>query len=510
MSGQLNLTALSATATVSANKFVGDGSELTGVNTGNTAHGTLPSFSAWLNSASTTIAEGQVLPFNATSFNNGDHYDASTTFKFTAPTKGQYTFVFSIGDVQSDNSTERVITFYKNGVAYRDAYTNNVNNLNDAEKDTSVLMDLSTDDTVDVRMRKGSITLDEGDLGAVNKPTFFGYKVGYGDGAMNVDYVYETLPAFRVYFDIAGGRHYGNGETIPFSGIDFNNGDHYNSATSEFTSPSNGYYSFGAQITAGTSSLGNGAVAFYLNDTRYRDIIQFEGSTASHYEQHGVSFAYMSAGDTMKIKAMGTTNSLPVNINYSDNAVGATSFFGYKVGYGDGVSIKTFTKSGSVAFYNDGNVGIGTETPAAKLDVAGDINCTSLGASLVSLLYPIGAIYISSVSTDPSVLLVGTTWERVEGKFLVGISDTDSTFADGAPDIGEKEHTLTVAELPPHTHDYVDYHRGGGAGNEVGIWHNRYDITTNRTTADGSPDLQGLAHNNLPPFLPVYIFKRTA
>ena len=35
----------------------------------------------------------------------------------------------------------------------------------------------------------------------MNKPTFFGYKVGYGDGAMNVDYVYETLPAFNAAFE---------------------------------------------------------------------------------------------------------------------------------------------------------------------------------------------------------------------------------------------------------------------------------------------------------------------
>ena len=72
------------------------------------------------------------------------------------------------------------------------------------------------------------------------------------------------------------------------------------------------------------------------------------------------------------------------------------TIWGFKVGYGDGVSIKTFTKSGSVAFYNDGNVGIGTETPAAKLDVAGDINCTSLGASLANVVidatYPVGTI----------------------------------------------------------------------------------------------------------------------
>ena len=141
------------------------------------------------------------------------------------------------------------------------------------------------------------------------------------------------------------------------------------------------------------------------------------------------------------------------------------------------------------------------------VDITGDL--TLDGVSFLLKAYPVGAVYVSTIQTNPSGL-IGGTWDRIEGKFLVGISDTDSTFADGATDIGEKEHTLTKAEIPPHTHDYVDYHRGGGAGNEVGIWHNRYDITTNRTTADGSPDLQGLAHNNLPPFLPVYIFKRTA
>ena len=72
----------------------------------------------------------------------------------------------------------------------------------------------------------------------------------------------------------------------------------------------------------------------------------------------------------------------------------------------------------------------------------------------------------------------------------------------------KKNHTLTKAEIPPHTHDYVDYHRGGGAGNEVGIWHNRYDITTNRTTADGYADgLRGEAHNNLPPYSSLHMEK---
>ena len=140
------------------------------------------------------------------------------------------------------------------------------------------------------------------------------------------------------------------------------------------------------------------------------------------------------------------------------------------------------------------------------VDITGDL--TLDGVSFLLKAYPVGAIYVSTIQTNPSGL-IGGTWDRIEGKFLVGISDTDSTFADGATDIGEKEHTLTKAEIPPHIHTYADRFRdtpGGPAGpDSTGSL-----VAGTFNTGDGSPDLQGLAHNNLPPFLPVYIFKRTA
>ena len=121
-------------------------------------------------------------------------------------------------------------------------------------------------------------------------------------------------------------------------------------------------------------------------------------------------------------------------------------------------------------------------------------------------------MYVSTIQTNPSGL-IGGTWDRIEGKFLVGISDTDSTFADGATDIGEKEHTLTTAEMPQHTHSLDDIYRhivntpgeiasGGGWADQP----RNLVSQLNTTNSAGN----GLAHNNLPPFLPVYIFKRTA
>jgi hypothetical protein len=126
-------------------------------------------------------------------------------------------------------------------------------------------------------------------------------------------------------------------------------------------------------------------------------------------------------------------------------------------------------------------------------------------------IYPVGSIYLTASAVSPSTSFGGSWIRYAEGKCLFGVDDNDSDFSSVEQIGGEKTHTLTKAEIPQHTHDYVDYHRGGGAGNEVGIWHNRYDITTNRTTADGYADgLRGEAHNNLPPYIAIYIWKRTA
>ena len=86
------------------------------------------------------------------------------------------------------------------------------------------------------------------------------------------------------------------------------------------------------------------------------------------------------------------------------------------------------------------------------VDITGDL--TLDGVSFLLKAYPVGAVYVSTIQTNPSGL-IGGIWDRIEGKFLVGISDTDSTFADGATDIGEKEHTLTTAEMPQHTHSFL-------------------------------------------------------
>lgn len=75
---------------------------------------------------------------------------------------------------------------------------------------------------------------------------------------------------------------------------------------------------------------------------------------------------------------------------------------------------------------------------------------------IVDLIYPVGSIYISMNSTDPSTLF-GGTWEAFgQGRVLIGAGtgndgSTSLSFTSGSTG-GEYKHTLSVSEMPSHTH----------------------------------------------------------
>lgn len=126
-------------------------------------------------------------------------------------------------------------------------------------------------------------------------------------------------------------------------------------------------------------------------------------------------------------------------------------------------------------------------------------------AKATSLInFPIGYIYMSVDSTDPSTYF-GGTWERIQNRFLLGAGSSYSAGSTG----GEAAHTLTVDEIPSHNHTYTD----------------RYNSETNRITLSGDSNKPvnstsgsfttgnsggGQSHNNMPPYLVVYMWKRTA
>jgi hypothetical protein len=120
--------------------------------------------------------------------------------------------------------------------------------------------------------------------------------------------------------------------------------------------------------------------------------------------------------------------------------------------------------------------------------------------SIRDYIYPVGSVYISWSHVDPADLF-GGTWERIENAFLWGVDSSGTIGQTG----GEKTHTLTVSELPAHSHGSV--YSGNAAGTKTHAWlASGGSSMAYGTVSTGS----GAAHNNMPPYVQVSIWRRTA
>ena len=120
--------------------------------------------------------------------------------------------------------------------------------------------------------------------------------------------------------------------------------------------------------------------------------------------------------------------------------------------------------------------------------------------------HPVGSYYWSSESTDPSTLF-GGTWEQVKDRFVLAAGDSYAVGATG----GEATHTLSYNEMPAHNHtQYVTANKNSG-GTAI-----RQDYVTDSTGLSLYPQCDtgmaggGLPHNNMPPYIVSYCWKRTA
>lgn len=127
-------------------------------------------------------------------------------------------------------------------------------------------------------------------------------------------------------------------------------------------------------------------------------------------------------------------------------------------------------------------------------------------SSILNSCYPIGSIYMSVESTSPSILFGGTWGALNEGRVLIGANSTYPVNSKG----GEVTHTLTVNEIPSHTHETTLDARHGrrGAASYAPTWssgdtRDARDVTVESGSIGGSQ-----AHNNMQPYLAVYMWKR--
>lgn len=125
-------------------------------------------------------------------------------------------------------------------------------------------------------------------------------------------------------------------------------------------------------------------------------------------------------------------------------------------------------------------------------------------------VYPVGSIYMSVVSTDPGTLF-GGTWEQLKDRFLLAAGDTYSAGNEG----GEEEVSLTQAQTPKRP-DLYYYYDGNGTAIPPDTCFLQNDTwgygngTTKGYTNVYGPITDAEAHNNMPPYLAVYMWKRVS
>ena len=139
----------------------------------------------------------------------------------------------------------------------------------------------------------------------------------------------------------------------------------------------------------------------------------------------------------------------------------------------------------------------------------------AITATINDNVYPIGSIYMNFANVNPEALF-GGKWEKIEDRFLLAAGSEFSISSMG----GEKEHTLTVDEMPSHNHTQAGHsHSMGdlwstGSGSDEAYTMSRKRKTKIRNTSTRQPEIStvggGDPHNNMPPYIAVGIWRRVA
>lgn len=136
------------------------------------------------------------------------------------------------------------------------------------------------------------------------------------------------------------------------------------------------------------------------------------------------------------------------------------------------------------------------------------------GKCLADVFYPVGSIYISAASTNPADMF-GGTWEAISGRFLLGAgknaaNTTNYWGSTSAKEVdfsagemgGEYYHTLTFNEVIQY--NMWTSHTGYNPGIKTSFDNGSiYGINTWNNTKTKQ-------HNNMPPYVSVYMWQRTA
>lgn len=176
--------------------------------------------------------------------------------------------------------------------------------------------------------------------------------------------------------------------------------------------------------------------------------------------------------------------------------------------------------------YVDMNTGTDSEPDNKRLQLT--FNADIVRSGIISAIYPVGSIYISTSPTNPYNLFGIGTWEQIEDTFLLAAGNKHIAGETG----GEETVTLTTEQMPIHSHG-ASTSGAGGHSHKIGtdkdtiyttsgecwsvhnassgysymngstswVGNHTHNVTVNNTGG-------GIPHNNMPPYLSVYVWKR--
>ena len=125
-------------------------------------------------------------------------------------------------------------------------------------------------------------------------------------------------------------------------------------------------------------------------------------------------------------------------------------------------------------------------------------NLNQMQINLLEMIFPVGSTYITQTNTNPNSVLGIGTWERFNGKIALGVDDTDENMNTIGQTGGEKEHVLTVDELPAHNHPSNNYFESSGG--TPNIWAVRSVDGLSGWKDNGTSIGGSQPHNNIQPY----------
>lgn len=152
-----------------------------------------------------------------------------------------------------------------------------------------------------------------------------------------------------------------------------------------------------------------------------------------------------------------------------------------------------------------------------------------LAQEIFKLIYPVGSIYLSTSTTNPSTYF-GGTWEQVaKGTYLLGYDGGNTWFDKPGQNKGSKSgpgnwntnnHTLTIDQIPSHNHKLKmrnagkwNWNDGSASGDMMeGGYYWTQGNTTYNWLIENQPQGRGKGHNHfhISPYYIVVVWKRTA